>query len=193
MIKNKDYYAKLIIISTIVVSALFYLFGIIEVFIEGNLISNSYYYNLISSFLAPSGYGLPTILALIIIVVSINLLNNKFDDKKARIALRISTILYVAFIIFGYYLSINKIVIGCFYINEISLQVLNLLWGIFSLIILVLSFVLLFKNGFDTVSSFVLFDKDVIATKPTEVTTTKEEKPIESKTEDKKPDEVKKN
>lgn len=193
MFKNKDYYAKLMLISVIAITALFYLFGIIEVIIEGTQVTNSYFYSLISAFLAPGGYGIPFILAMFIFIVSINLLKNKFDDKKARTALKISTVLYIAFIIFTWYLSISKLVTACYSVEHNGLLVVDLLWGIFALIALVLSFVLFFKNGFDTIYSFVLFDKDIIITKSTETTpANKEDKPLESKVDDKKPDDVKK-
>lgn len=175
MYKNKNLHAKTMLLVVLVISFLFYLYEIIQTMIIGATISKEELVFLIGNFLAPITYVIPFILALFIITISINLLKNKFDDKKGRVALRISTILYIAFLLFAWCLSFNELLSCVNHKNFAALLVTDIIFGIITLICVIVASVLLFKEGFDTIYSFVLFDKDITITKTIDKTQDNEE------------------
>lgn len=176
MYKNKNFHAKTMLLVVLLISFLFYLYEIIQTMIIGATITREDLIFLIGNFLAPLTYAIPFILALFIIIISINLLKNKFDDKKGRIALRISTILYIAFLLFAWCLSFDELLSCVTHKNFTALLVTDIIFGIITLICVVVSTIFLFKEGFDTIYSFVLFDKDIIITKTIDKTQNSEEK-----------------
>ena len=188
MYQNKKYYAKTMLVWTIILVGILYVANMLVTIGLAIDIHPSRLIFLVTDLVAPMEILVPLILALFIVAFTYNISKNKFDAKKERNFLRLSTVLFVIFLFYSWCIAMDYIIGGIIdAVNRVvATSVFEILFGVVCLGALIVATFLFLKNGYKPIYYFVIFDQDVVPTKETKVL---ESKPIESKPEEPKKDE----